>query len=56
MVLMEVEPCRVGVDLEAPLPPNEAAEHSNYQSPESILAPTEIGGPLDSLRGSRRGA
>ena len=44
------------VDLEpqphdAPPPPNEAAEHPIHQPPEQIRAPTEVGGPLESLPG-----
>jgi len=45
-----------GVDLELqphdalPLP-NEATEHPIHQAPEQIRAPTEVGGPLESLLG-----
>ena len=56
MILMEVGPCRVGVDLEPPLPPNAAAEPTNCSCLSRFREPTEIGGPLESLRGeaSRR--
>jgi len=45
-----------GADLEpqphdAPPLPNEAAEHPIHQPPEQIRAPTEVGGPLESLPG-----
>ena len=39
-----------GADLELP-PPNEAAEPPIHQLPEQIQAPTEVGGPLESLPG-----
>ena len=49
------EPEDHGADLEPPPhdlpPPDGAAEYPNHHSSEQIRAPTEVGGPLEPLRG-----